>query len=150
MTYNRTYLYLEARIAKDPELRFGKTGTAILTLPLVQADRLKDPTTGEWKDGDSSWYDAKAFGNQAELWSTIPKGTLVCIHGRFHMRYWEGQDGTRRSNFEILIEHLAIPVISEKTFFPEPDGTMVFRRSTRQPKEPPVPSGIEDFSQEPF
>jgi single-strand DNA-binding protein len=148
MTYNRNEYRLEGRISKrGVELKFGTGGGAIANWTTIYATRRFDDQKKEWVDGDTQWYECVAFGRLAELYATIPAGTLVYLIGSQKLRYWEGPDGKRRSGHELIVDHLLIPVVSEKSFFPEPDGTLVFRRRTR---EPAVANGIEDAAQELF
>jgi single-stranded DNA-binding protein len=148
MSYNRVSMQLEGRITKQGvTLKFGTGGGAIATWTTGYTPRVFNKQTNEWSDGDTQWYRCVAFGRLAELYATIPGGTLIYIIGRKKLRYWEGPDGKRRSGHELIVDHLLIPVVSEKSFFPEPDGTLVFRRRTR---EPAVANGIEDAAQELF
>jgi single-strand DNA-binding protein len=63
--------------------------------------RFRDES-GQWKDGDTSFFRCNAWKNLAEnIAESLTRGTRVVVTGRLKQRSWETQEGERRSVFEI-------------------------------------------------
>lgn len=85
---------------RDPELRYAKSGIAMLTVG-VAVNR---------KQGDeevTSFFDVVAFGSLAEnVAESCAKGSRVVVTGRLEQRTWETGTGERRSKVEIVADDI--------------------------------------------
>jgi single-strand DNA-binding protein len=100
---------VDGRLAAEPELRFGQTGTAVCRLRVVAADRRKNDHTGEWEDGDVLWLDVTAFGKLAEnVCESVVKGDLVLVSGKLRTEEWQDKDsGQKRSKVSMIADSVA-------------------------------------------
>lgn len=93
-----------ARLIDDPQLRYGASGGAVVTVRLAFNSRRKDPQSGEWKDDASFFVDGKAFGLAAEnIAETLSRGLEVVVSGRMKTDSWE-KDGEKKSRPELLLD----------------------------------------------
>lgn len=97
------------RLAKDPELTFAKTGTAMcrVTIPDQKAVRTD---AGEWENkSDTMWITATVFKEAAEALSTAAvKGDEVIATGRLVQRNWTDKNGTERQSLELDFAKVAV------------------------------------------
>lgn len=95
------------RLTRDPELRFTPSGHATASLSVACNDRRKDPVTGEWKDGDTTFVDASLWRSDAEAAADqLRKGDEVVIVGRLRQRKYTTRDGAERTVFEADVDTL--------------------------------------------
>lgn len=101
---------IDGRLAADPELRFGKTGTAICNMRLVASDRRQNDH-GEWEDGDTLWIDVTCFRQLAEnCVESFQKGDLVLVHGKLKTEEWESREGGKRSKIAMVADTVGASV----------------------------------------
>lgn len=106
-------IVLRGRIGKDPEIKFTPNNMALCQLSVVTNGRKQ--INGEWKDVDTSWWDAKAFEALAEaIVDTVRKGELVTITGTIKQTTWVDKAGNQRSSYEVLIDSIAQQVSTQK------------------------------------
>lgn len=92
---------LVGNLTRDPELRFSKSGLAMLTLGLAVKRR-----RGE--EESTSFFDVVAFGGLAEnAAESLSKGTRVVVVGRLEQRSWETESGDRRSKVEVIADEIS-------------------------------------------
>lgn len=119
---------MEARLAREGELKFMTNGRALCSAAVGFTPRHLNKTTDKWEDGETSWFDIKAWGATGEMLAEIPKGTLIQIFGHMEKEYWKSHEGDRREKTVITVERFCIPVISNKSFSVDDDQNLVFRR----------------------
>lgn len=107
---------LTARLGAEPELRFTGKGTAVATMRLATSKRVKDPNTGEWSDGPTTWLGATAWNQLAEqiAESALEKGTELIISGDLHERTFTGKDGQERTALELKIRSIGPTITSRQ------------------------------------
>jgi single-strand DNA-binding protein len=89
-------------LTDDVELRYTPNGTAVASFTVAVNRRFRDPASGEWKDGDTSFIKCNVWRQQAEnVAETLGKGARAIVNGRLRTRSWETQEGQRRSVTEI-------------------------------------------------
>jgi single-strand DNA-binding protein len=97
------------RIGQDPEA-IGSNG---LRLRVATNDRVKNDSTGEWEDKNTSWWTVKAWKRLAEQSIDIlKKGQEVIIVGKVYEENWTDKEGTKRTSYEINAESIAITTFS--------------------------------------
>ncbi len=75
-------------LVDDPELRFTNTGIAVTNLRVAVTQRIQQD--GQWRDGDTSFFEVNVWRGQAEhLADSLTKGDRVMVTGRLRQRSWE-------------------------------------------------------------
>jgi single-strand DNA-binding protein len=93
---------LVGNLTEDPELRYTSQGTAVTNFRIAVNKRIRDAATGEWKDGDASYFRVNVWRDLAEhVADSLRKGTRVIVTGTLKWREWESQEGEKRSAVEI-------------------------------------------------
>ena len=103
-----TPVTLTGRLVADPELRFSASGSPVARFTVVTSRRIKDKTSGEWSDADTSFWDCVAFGQLAEnVAESLTKGTAVIVTGRAAQEEWETKDGQKRRSIKVTADEVA-------------------------------------------
>jgi single-strand DNA-binding protein len=93
-------------VTRDPELRYTPNGAALVKFGVAVNRRFKDET-GQWKDGETSFFDVTAWRSLAEnAAESVTQGTRVVIVGRLRTNSWETQEGEKRTKIEIEAEEI--------------------------------------------
>src|SRR3954470_13792599 len=97
---------LTGRLTGAPEIRFSASGVAVAAFTVVTSRRVKDQTTGEWSDADTTYWDCKAFKQLAQnLVDSLDKGMEVIVVGRAVQESWEDkQTGQKRSKIAVRVD----------------------------------------------
>lgn len=118
MPINQTII--EGNITKDGELRVARTGNSVLNFTVAHNTRRKNPETGEWEDGERSFFRCVLFGRQADrLARSIVKGARVLVQGKLRQREYE-KDGERKSVYEIVVDEIFLGRLPEKDTYAQP------------------------------
>ena len=81
-------------LARDPEVRFTKTGRAVATFTVAATNTYVDSTTNETKE-QTAFLNCVAWGN-------LRKGSRCFVEGRLQTRSYETQDGQKRYVTEVV------------------------------------------------
>ncbi len=147
---NLNKVFLMGRLARDPELRYIPSGTAVATFT-VASNRAYTMASGEKRE-ETCFVRIVAWGRQAELCGEyLTKGAPVFVEGRMQSRSWETPDGQKRSTLEVVaqnVQFLGKPMKGRK------DLSMV--ESPQEPMKPAAvpeaetaaPSDLPEFSPE--
>jgi single-strand DNA-binding protein len=93
-------------LTDDPELRYTPNGAAVAKFRVAVNRRYKDQS-GEWKDGDTSYFTVNAWRTLAEnVAESLTRGANVIVVGRLQQRSWETQDGEKRTVIEIEADEI--------------------------------------------
>ena len=88
-------------VGTDPEMRFTPNGNPVTSFR-VATNRVYTTADGERKQ-ETEWFTIVAWNRLAEQCNQfLAKGRLVYAEGRLHTRSWEGQDGQKRTQVEII------------------------------------------------
>ena len=94
-----------ARLIEDPQLRYGASGGAVVTVRLAFNSRKKDQS-GQWVDDATCFLDGKAFGASAEnIVESVSRGMEVVVSGRLKTESWE-KDGEKRSKTVLMVDSI--------------------------------------------
>ena len=100
----------EATLVADPELRYANNGNSVTNFRVASNSRRKNPQTGQWEDGDTTFLSVSAFGGLGEnVASRFKKGQRVNIIGQLKQREYE-KDGQKRTVYEVTANSVAEPV----------------------------------------
>src|SRR5438067_11134502 len=109
-------------LTRDPELRYTPNGAALVKLGIAVSRRIKDDSTGQWKDAETSFFDVTAWRSLAEnIAETLTQGMRVVVVGRLRTNSWETAEGEKRSKVEIEADEVA-PSLRWATAKPEWQG----------------------------
>ena len=98
---------LVGNLTDDPELRYTPSGVPVASFTVAVNRRQRDPATGEWKDGETSFIRCNVWRQQAEnAAESLTKGTRALVVGRLRQRSWETQEGQKRSVTEVEVENV--------------------------------------------
>jgi single-strand DNA-binding protein len=93
-------------LVDDPELRYTPNGAAVCKIRVAVNRRFKDES-GQWKDGETSFFTVNAWRSLAEnAAETLTRGQRAIITGRLQQRSWETQEGDKRNVVEIEADEL--------------------------------------------
>src|ERR671930_2345047 len=94
-------IIIVGNLTDDPELRYTPNGAAVVKFRVAVNRRYKDQT-GEWKDGETSYFTVNAWRTLAEnVAESLARGANVIVVGRLQQRSWETQEGDKRTVVEI-------------------------------------------------
>jgi single-strand DNA-binding protein len=95
---------ITGRLTSDPELRAIPRGETVCKLRLA--------VDGLAPRGETGYVNVTCFGKPGEAAARVlSKGWLVAVQGRLAYREWEGDDGSKRHDYELVgnVEFLAAP-----------------------------------------
>ena len=102
---NINKVFLIGRLARDPELRYIPSGTAVATFT-VATNRAYTLASGEKKE-ESCFVRVVTWARQAELCGEyLSKGSPVFVEGRLQSRSWETPEGQKRSTIEVVAQNV--------------------------------------------
>ena len=91
-------------LTDDPELRYTPAGAAVATFTVAVNRRTRDES-GQWKDGETSFFRCNVWRQQAEnVAESLNKGSRAIVIGRLRQRSWETPEGQKRTVVEIEVE----------------------------------------------
>src|SRR5450756_2510581 len=92
-------------LGRDPEMRYTPTGKPVTSFS-VAVSRVYNSAEGERKE-ETEWFRVSAWNKLAETCSQyLRKGSKVYVEGRLRTRTWEGQDGQKRLDLEIVASEM--------------------------------------------
>jgi single-strand DNA-binding protein len=94
---------LIGRLAKDPELRYTQSGTAVASFTLA-VDRRFSNQNGE---READFINCVAWQKSAEFVAQyFQKGKQMALEGRLQVRSYDGEDGKKRWVSEVVTEQI--------------------------------------------
>lgn len=96
-------------LGRDPEIRYGQSGTAICKFTIAVRDSYKDKQSDEWKE-ETAWVDCVCFGPLAEnVAASCTKGVQVMVSGKFKQDEWDDKEtGQKRSKLTLKCDHVGV------------------------------------------
>ena len=88
-------------LARDPEVRFTKTGRAVATFTVAATNMYIDSATNEAKE-QTAFINCVAWGRLGEAAGNLRKGSRCFVEGRLNTRSYETQDGQKRYVTEVV------------------------------------------------
>lgn len=90
-------------VATEPTLRMTKGGVRVASFRVGCTRRQFDKQLNGWRDADRVFWSVSCWRNVAEnVMDSLKVGDPVVIFGRFRENTYEGKDGVRRTNNEIV------------------------------------------------
>ena len=105
MAAGDTPITVVGNLVADPELRFTPSGQPVATFRVASTPRMRDNTTGEWKDGDSLFLSCNVWRQAAEnVAESLQRGMRVIVTGRLRQRNYETKEGDKRTVYEVEVD----------------------------------------------
>ncbi len=99
MNFNKAII--AGNLTDDPDKRVTDSGTTVVNFS-VATNRYYSNKAGE-RQQETEYHDVVFFGKTAEnIAKYLSKGSSVLLEGRIQTRSWEGKDGNKRYNTEIV------------------------------------------------
>ena len=92
---------LIGNLGSDPEMRYTPDGKSVTSFRMA-TNRRYTTSAGESRE-ETEWFRITVWGRQAEQCNQfLSKGRQAYVEGRLHTHNWEGQDGQKRTSFEVV------------------------------------------------
>src|SRR5215468_5575967 len=105
MAAGDTQITIAGNLVDDPELRFTPSGQPVAKFRVASTPRIRDNSTGEWKDGDSLFLTCNVWRQMAEnVAESLQRGMRVIVSGRLRQRNYETQQGEKRTVYEVEVD----------------------------------------------
>jgi single-strand DNA-binding protein len=102
---NDTYITLTGWVGSDVTLREVAGGQPVANFRVATTPRRM--RNNEWKDGNTTWYQVKAWRNLADnVARSIGSGDPVVVHGRLEADVWTKEDGT--VNTQLVVTAISV------------------------------------------
>jgi single-strand DNA-binding protein len=99
------YVTLIGYVAQEPSIRTTKTGKVVTELRVGIAPRFRDRATGEWRDGQPSYFSVSCWERLAHhVRASMHKGEPVLVRGRVRTDTFEDKDGRPRTETRITAD----------------------------------------------
>lgn len=100
---------ITGRLARDAEIKFTSSGTALCSFTVVTSARTKNDATGEWEDKDVTFTDCTAWQKLAEnCGESLEKGMEVTVTGKMYQRSYENRDGEKKTVWEVRADNVSV------------------------------------------
>jgi single-strand DNA-binding protein len=97
-----TFVTLWGNIATDPKGLSTAAGVRITKFRLACTASRRDPQTGEFTDGVTSWYSISCWRDLAyNAGASLTKGDPIVVYGKQVVREWESEDGKKGTDVSI-------------------------------------------------
>lgn len=92
-------------LTREPELRFTKSGDAVVNLSVAVNERVKQGD--DWVDGEPSYYDLKVWRKLAEnVAENLNKGDRIVAVGKMKIEKFEDKEGNQRSKPVMTVDEI--------------------------------------------
>jgi single-strand DNA-binding protein len=98
------YIVMTGYVTSEPKLWFTTTTkTAIAKIRVGSTPRWLNRATGEWQDGETSYYNVTCWRRLAEnVAACLRKGDMILVRGKFRTRTWV--DDQQHTRVDLVIE----------------------------------------------
>lgn len=94
-------------VGTTPALHLSPNGVQWTSFRVASTRRMRDATTGEWRDGKTAWFTVKVFRGAARtVCDSIVRGQPVVLTGRLSVEEWTDNEG--RDRFALVVDADAI------------------------------------------
>lgn len=78
-------------LGADPDIKYNQNGDATARVRVAHTERRKNPQTGKWEDGQTTWATVFVSGYAAENVAALRKGDRVHIAGAARLGVYKDQ-----------------------------------------------------------
>lgn len=97
---------LIGNLGRDAETKFTPQGVAVSRFSIATTRRIKDNSTGDWKD-ETDWNNVVLWRNE-NLAQYLTKGKQIYVEGRLQTRSYDDKDGNKRYSTEVVAEEVML------------------------------------------
>ena len=101
-------------LARDPEVRFTKTGRAVASFTVAATNTYIDSATNETKE-QTAFINCVAWGKLGEAVGNYRKGNRLFVEGRIQTRSYETQDGQKKYVTEVIAGFVGVSLLNESS-----------------------------------
>lgn len=97
------YITLTGFVTAEPTLGLTKASkTPVTKIRVGSTPRWLDRGTGEWRDGETSYYNVRCWRKLAEnVTASLRKGDMILVRGKFRTRTWVDDQQHTRVELEV-------------------------------------------------
>lgn len=97
------YIVLTGYVTAEPKLNFTKAAKTPMTkIRVGSTPRWLDRSTGEWRDGETSYFNVSCWRKLAEnVTGSLRKGDMIIVRGKFRTRTWVDDQKRTRVDLDI-------------------------------------------------
>jgi single-strand DNA-binding protein len=98
------YIVMTGFVTSEPKLGHTKaTNTPVTTIRMGSTPRRLNRSTGEWEDGETSYFNVKCWRKLAvNVKACLRKGDMILVRGKFRTRTWV--DDQQHTRIELEVE----------------------------------------------
>lgn len=138
-----SYVQLTGNLTADPIIRSFPSGAIVCNFRIGVSARWRDRESGEWRDGDATFYTVSCWRQLAcNVSETVRKGDRVVVVGRLRDRSWVTSSGERRTTHEVDADIVG-PDLNRHVAALRKSMSAAASAADRR-RERPVPSDSED------
>jgi single-strand DNA-binding protein len=99
------YVTLVGYVAQEPNIHTTTTGKVVTELRVGITPRIRDKDTGEWRDGQASYFSVSCWERLAHhVRASMHKGDPVLVKGKFQTRTYEDKEGNTKTETRITAD----------------------------------------------
>lgn len=101
-------------LARDPEVRYTKSGKAVATFTVAASNTYIDSATNETKE-QTAFVNCVAWGKTGEAVGNLRKGNRCFVEGRLQTRSYENADGQKKYVTEVVANFVGTSLTNDET-----------------------------------
>lgn len=99
-------------LARDPEVRYTKSGKAVATFTVAVTNTYIDSATNETKK-QTAFVNCVAWGKLGEAVGNYRKGNRLFVEGRIQTRSYENSDGQKKYVTEVVTGFIGTSLMND-------------------------------------
>ena len=144
------YMTLVGFVAQDPKQRKIRDGVLVTDLRVGATPRVLDRVTGEWRDGETSYFDVSCWRRLGDhVRASLHKGDPVLVKGRVRSRSWVDKAGVSRTVYDIVADTVGHDMNRGVANYLRPDRRpMASEEDPAAAEQPDLPEGADMIDEE--
>ena len=150
-------VFLLGNVGKDPDIR-DVQGVKVASFTLATTDRAYTKNDGTQVPERTEWHNIVAWRGLADICERyVRKGTKLLIIGKLTTRSWEGRDGIKRYQTEVVVDDMELlgqPQAQQQQAYQQPyqqvqqPAAQTYRQQPQYQQPAPMP-GQQPYQQQP-
>lgn len=102
---------IAGNLVEDPLIRFSGRGKIMVTLRVASSKRIRDPESGQWREGPVRYHNVICWGQLAQnVGEHFLRGDLVVVVGVWQREEWIGAEGEPHQRVTLAARHIGLGV----------------------------------------
>lgn len=102
-----TTLTIVGNLTADPELKFTRNGTPVVSFTIASTSSIYDRSQGDWREGKTVFMRCSAWKDLAEnIAESLRKGMRVMVRGVLEQDSWEDNRGEQRQAISMTAQEV--------------------------------------------